>query len=95
METALDDFRLEWLCQRTCQVLNLNRTIFLEMLERNHGSNEDLIDRFFNVNTALHERSYALIFHCENSTREVWQMSGLIDEDEVEEASEDRLSDTH
>jgi hypothetical protein len=78
----IDDFRFEWLCRRTCQMLNVDRSIFLDMLERNNGFNEDLIDKFLNMNTGLHERSYALIFHRENSKREVWQMTETIDEEE-------------
>jgi hypothetical protein len=70
----LDDFRLEWLCRRTCEMLNIDRSIFIDMLERNSGFNEDLIDEFLNMNTDLHERSYALIFHREDSTREIWRM---------------------
>ena len=79
----LDDFRIEWLCQRTCQILNVTRSIFVEMLERNNGVNEELIDTFFNTDGA-----YALIFHCENSTRDVWRMVEVIDEDDVEEMVE-------
>ncbi|CAF1502654.1 unnamed protein product [Adineta steineri] len=78
----LDDFRIEWICRRTCQMLNVDRSIFVDMLERNNGFNEDLIDKFLNMNTALHERSYALLFHREDSTRKVWQMIDSIDEEE-------------
>jgi hypothetical protein len=78
----LDDFRIEWLCRRTCDILHIDRSIFIDMLERNNGFNEDLIDQFFQMNAALHERSYALIFHREDSTREVWQMTKPIDDDE-------------
>ena len=87
-ERMLDDFRIEWLCQRTCQILNVTRSIFVDMLERNNGVNEELIDSFFSTNGAFHERSYALIFHCENSTRDVWRMVEMIDEDDVEEMVE-------
>ena len=85
----LDDFRLEWLCRRTCEMLNIDRGIFLDMLERNNGFNEDLIDTFLNINTDLHERLYALIFHCEDSIREVWQIAEMIDEEELEEFDEE------
>ena len=77
-----DDFRLEWLCHRTCEMLNISRTIFHEMLERNNGFNEDLIETFLNMNTDLHERAYALIFHCEDSVRQTWQIVEMLDEDE-------------
>ncbi|CAF3315011.1 unnamed protein product [Rotaria sp. Silwood2] len=66
----LDDFHLEWLCRRTCQMLNVDRSIFIDMLERNNGFNEDLIDKFLSMNTALHEKSYTLIFHREDSKRD-------------------------
>ena len=84
----LDDYRLEWLCCRTCDMLNVDRSIFLDMLERNSGFNEDLIDQFLNMHTDLHERSYALIFHREDSTREVWQMIEIIDDEDFDEVSE-------
>ncbi|UJR10037.1 hypothetical protein I4U23_014260 [Adineta vaga] len=32
----LDDFRIEWLCRRTCQMLNIGRSTFIDMLERNN-----------------------------------------------------------
>ncbi|CAF3536030.1 unnamed protein product [Rotaria sp. Silwood1] len=85
----LDDFRLEWLCRRTCQMLNIDRSIFINMLERNNGFNEDLIDKFLTMNTALHERSYALIFHREDSKRDVWQMIETIDEEEFDDFVDD------
>jgi len=85
----LDDFRIEWLCRRTCEMLNIDRSIFVDMLERNNGFNEDLIDKFLNMNTALHERSYALIFYREDSTREVWQMTEPIDDDDDDEFDEE------
>ncbi len=82
----LDDFRLEWLCRRTCEMLNIDRSIFIDMLERNSGFNEDLIDQFLNMNTDLHERSYALIFHREDSTREIWRMI----EEDIDEVFPDK-----
>jgi hypothetical protein len=82
----LDDFRLEWLCRRTCEMLNIDRSIFIDMLERNSGFNEDLIDEFLNMNTDLHERSYALIFHREDSTREIWRMI----EEDIDEVFPDK-----
>ncbi|CAF4411163.1 unnamed protein product [Rotaria sp. Silwood2] len=85
----LDDFRLEWLCRRTCQMLNVDRSIFIDMLERNNGFNEDLIDKFLSMNTALHERSYALIFHHEDSKRDIWQMIKTIDEEELDDFVDD------
>ncbi|CAF0941568.1 unnamed protein product [Rotaria sordida] len=85
----LDDFRLEWLCRRTCQMLNIDRSIFIDMLERNNGFNEDLIDKFLTMNTDLHERSYALIFHREDSKRDVWQMIETIDEEELDDFVDD------
>ncbi|CAF4189294.1 unnamed protein product, partial [Rotaria sp. Silwood2] len=85
----LDDFRLEWLCRRTCQMLNVDRSIFIDMLERNNGFNEDLIDKFLSMNTALHERSYALIFHRDDSKRDVWQMIETIDEEELDDFVDD------
>ncbi len=81
----LDDFRLEWLCRRTCEMLNIDRSIFIDMLERNSGFNEDLIDKFLNMNTDLHERCYALIFHREDSIRKVWQIIEIIDEEEFDD----------
>jgi len=84
-EKMLDDFRIEWICRRTCEMFNIDRSIFVDMLERNNGFNEDLIDKFLNMNTALHERSYALIFHREDSTREIWQLIENIDEEEFDE----------
>lgn len=83
----LDDLRVEWLCQRTCQLLNISRSIFVDLLERNQGANEDAIERFFNTNQTYPERSYALLFHCENSQRDVWQMMEMIDDDEIDEVS--------
>jgi hypothetical protein len=56
------------------------------MLERNSGFNEDLIDQFLNMNTDLHERSYALIFHREDSTREIWRMI----EEDIDEVFPDK-----
>ncbi|CAF4649972.1 unnamed protein product, partial [Rotaria sp. Silwood2] len=85
----LDDFHLEWLCRRTCQMLNVDRSIFIDMLERNNGFNEDLIDKFLSMNTALHERSYTLIFHHEDSKRDVWQMIETIDEEELDDFVDD------
>ena len=55
------------------------------MLERNSGANEDLIDKFLNMNTDLHERAYALIFHREDSTREIWRMIETINEEDIDE----------
>ncbi|CAF1548071.1 unnamed protein product [Rotaria magnacalcarata] len=85
----LDDFRVEWLCRRTCQMLNIDRSIFIDMLERHNGFNEDHIDKFLTTNTALHERSYALIFHREDSKREVWQLIETIDEEELNDLDDD------
>jgi hypothetical protein len=87
----LDDFRIEWLCRRTCEMLNIDRSIFIDMLERNNGFNEDLIDKFLNMNTGLHERSYALIFHREDSIREVWQLIETIDDDEFDEVCNEKI----
>ncbi|CAF4851629.1 unnamed protein product, partial [Rotaria magnacalcarata] len=42
-------------------------------------------DKFLTTNTALHERSYALIFHREDSKREVWQLIETIDEEELDD----------
>lgn len=88
----LDDFRIEWICYRTCELLNIDRSIFIDMLERNNGFNENLIDQFLNMNTTLHERSYALIFHREDSKREIWQLIESIDTDEFDEVYK-RISD--
>lgn len=81
----LDDFRLEWLCRQTCQMLKIDRSIFLDMLEENNGLNEDRIDKFFTMNTGLHERSYALVFYRQESKREVWQRIETTDEDEFDD----------
>ena len=81
----LDDFRLEWLCRRTCQMLNIERSIFVSMLERNNGFNEDLIDEFLHSDATIRERLYALIFYREDSRREVWQMFETLDDDDVDE----------
>lgn len=88
-DRMLDDFRLEWLCRRTCDMMNIDRSIFIDMLERNNGVNEDLIDQFLNMNTDLHERSYALIFHRKDSTREIWRMMEMINEDDIDEVLTD------
>ncbi|CAF2613834.1 unnamed protein product [Rotaria sp. Silwood2] len=55
------------------------------MLERNNDFNEDLIDKFLLMNTAVHERSYGLIFHQEDSKRHVWQMIETVNEEELNE----------
>ena len=83
-----DDARLEWLCQRTCQMLNVERDIFIEMLERNENFNEDLIDRFFNRKFDFPEHSFALLFHREISTRNIWTLIEILaDDDEVRQTS--------
>ncbi|CAF0910630.1 unnamed protein product [Adineta ricciae] len=81
----LDDFRLEWLCRRTCHMLNIERSIFVGMLERNNGFNEDLIEKFLHSDAMIRERLYALIFYREDSRREVWQMFETLDDDDIDE----------
>ena len=88
----LDDYRLEWFCQKVCHLFNVDRTIFVEMLQRNNGFNEDLIDSFLNMNTDLHERSFALIFYREDSTRQVWQMISIIEDEDFDEDNDQEMS---
>ncbi len=72
-------------------MMNIDRSIFIEMLERNSGVNEDLIDKFLNMNTDLHERAYALIFHREDSTREIWKMIETINDEDIDEENDQQI----
>ncbi|CAF1057845.1 unnamed protein product [Didymodactylos carnosus] len=76
------------MCRLTCHMLGCDRITFVDMLERNNGEIKDIIDTFLNTFEG-HERSYALVFHREDSTNEVWRLVGIVDEEEFDDIDDD------